>query len=138
MNSSEDPNAERLAVYYDGACPLCRREIGVYKSCTGAEAMAWVDVSAGDGSLPSDLDREAALARFHVRLPDGRLVSGAEAFGRLWSALPRWRWLGRIVLLPGIRAVAEFAYRRFLKVRPAVQGIVRRRERAGVSPKMDA
>ena len=85
---------ETLTVYYDGACPLCRAEIGHYRRCRGAERIAFVDVAPDGAPLGPDLDRAAARARFHVRDADGRLRSGAAGFARLWSALPGWRWLG--------------------------------------------
>lgn len=113
-------------VFYDGACPLCTAEIGIYRNCRGAESISFVDVSANETSLVTDgLDKAAALQRFHVRRGDGALVSGAEAFGNLWLALPRWRWLGRLVLFPGLLQVTELTYRGFLFVRPALQWAMR-------------
>ncbi len=110
-----------VTVFYDGSCPLCSAEIGLYRGCDGADKLAFVDVSAaGDGPIVPGLDKAAALKRFHVRVGDGRLASGAEGFGRLWLALPGWRWLGRLVLLPGVLHVTEVAYRGFLLVRPIV------------------
>ncbi|GJE59549.1 thiol-disulfide oxidoreductase DCC family protein [Methylobacterium trifolii] len=116
---------QELTVYYDGGCPLCRAEIGHYRKSRGAERVAFVDARP-DGpaaALGPDLDRSAALRRFHVRGPDGRLTSGAAAFARLWRTLPGWRWLGRIVDLRvfGRRPVlplAEAAYRLSLPLRP--------------------
>ena len=88
--------------------------------------MAFIEVSAHEpGTIVTGLDKATALKRFHVRDADGTLVSGAEGFGHLWLALPAWRWLGRIVLLPGVVQAAELAYRGFLVVRPALQWTVR-------------
>ena len=115
-----------LTIFYDGACPLCTDEIGVYRKCVGAENVAFVDVSAlAFGLIVPGLDKADALKRFHVRLSDGGLVSGAAGFGHLWLALPAWRWLGRLVLLPGMRQATEAVYRGFLVVRPALQQIWR-------------
>jgi predicted DCC family thiol-disulfide oxidoreductase YuxK len=116
-----------LAVYFDGGCPLCRAEIGVYKNCLGADQIDFIDVTgATRGSvLTPGLDKAAALARFHVRTSDGRLHSGAAGFTQLWLTLPRWRWLGRMTGLPGVRILAEIAYRAFLVIRPAIQWIWR-------------
>ena len=36
---------DALTVMYDGACPLCRREIGLYQSLTPLQTVAWLDVS---------------------------------------------------------------------------------------------
>lgn len=118
-----DARAADLTVFYDGACPLCRSEIGVYRDCRGAERVAFVDVSAlpPGATVAEGLDQATALARFHVRKPDGTLASGAVGFGQLWLTLPGWRWLGHLVLLPGIRQLAELAYRGFLLIRPAIQ-----------------
>ena len=92
--SSSNPCGQ-LTVYYDGACPLCRREIALYQSAEGADRLAFVDVACAPAEGPAtDLDRDSALKRFHVRDSEGRLVSGAAAFGAMWLALPRWRWLG--------------------------------------------
>ena len=111
-----------LTIFYDGACPLCSAEIGVYRNCSGADKVAFVDVSAhGPVLLAPGLDKTVALNRLHVRLADGTLASGAAAFGHLWLALPAWRWLGRIVLLPGMLQATEAVYRVFLVFRPALQ-----------------
>ncbi|NDD03179.1 MAG: DUF393 domain-containing protein, partial [Betaproteobacteria bacterium] len=34
-----------LTIYYDGSCPLCRREIAFYKSNPDAAQLVWHDVS---------------------------------------------------------------------------------------------
>lgn len=122
----------QLTVYYDGACPLCRREIAIYQSAEGADRLSFVDVARAEACGPAaDLDRERALARFHVRDSEGRLVSGAAAFGAMWLALPRWRWLGWLVTRRPITPIAEAAYRGFLKVRPAIQRRFRARAVSG-------
>lgn len=129
--SSGNPCGE-LTVYYDGACPLCRREIALYQSAEGADRLAFVDVACAPAEGPAtDLDRDSALKRFHVRDSEGRLVSGAAAFGAMWLALPRWRWLGWLVTRRPIAPVAEAAYRAFLKVRPAIQRRFRARAVSG-------
>ncbi len=67
-----------LTVYFDGSCPLCRREIAVYRRLPQAASIRWVDVSAG-AELGSQLSCAQAMARFHVRDSQGRLYSGAAA-----------------------------------------------------------
>lgn len=119
---ANNPPRPALTVYYDGACPLCRSEIGLYQGCNGAERVAFVDVARmSGGAAIAGLDRAAALARFHVRRADGTLLSGAAGFAELWRTLPGWRWLGRLVALPGILQATELTYRGFLLIRPAIQ-----------------
>jgi predicted DCC family thiol-disulfide oxidoreductase YuxK len=133
QQTSTPPATADLTVFFDGGCPLCRSEIGLYRNGAGAERVAFVDVAAADaGNVAEGLDKTSALARFHVQTADGQLHSGAAGFTQLWLALPGWRWLGRITMLPGIRTVAEFAYRGFLVVRPGIQWFW---QRAAASPK---
>ena len=117
----------KFAVFYDGLCPLCLKEIGFYQKQRGAEQIEWIDVSKPTDTDPAPgLSRCDALRRFHVRDTNGQLLSGARAFGALWSVLPRFRWLGRIALLPLIAHVLELAYRSFLRVRPLIQNRLRK------------
>ncbi|MCE2969742.1 MAG: DUF393 domain-containing protein [Burkholderiales bacterium] len=111
------PSDTRCTVYYDGACPLCRREIAHYQTQAGAELIAWVDVAADDAAPGPDLTREQALARMHVRRADGTLASGALAFAHLWTQLPRYAGWGRVASWPPVAAVLEMGYRLFLRVR---------------------
>lgn len=121
------PEPACATVYYDGACPLCTREVDFYRAQPGAGIVHFVDVSAGSDDIADDLTRRDALARFHVRGADGRLRDGAEAFATLWLALPYLRGLGKLVQQPWVLPFAEAAYRVFLKVRPLMQWYARRK-----------
>lgn len=114
-----------LTVYHDGSCPLCRREIALYRRLPGADRLQWVDVSEA-APLGEGLSCQAAMARFHVRDSQGRLFSGAAAFSRLWRVFPAWRWLGWVSAWPPMSWLFELAYRLFLPLRPTLQGWVRR------------
>ena len=122
---------DAVTVLYDGACPLCRREIGLYRGLDSLQPVAWRDVSAADAVLPPGGTRDAFLARFHVQQADGTILSGAAAFIALWSVLPGWRWLGRVGRLPGMTGLMEIMYRSFLRIRPRMQRLARWLEARG-------
>jgi demethoxyubiquinone hydroxylase (CLK1/Coq7/Cat5 family) len=129
-----------LTVMYDGACPLCRREIALYRGLVPLQPVCWLDISDGSTRLPpgaSPCDRASYLARFHVQRADGLLFSGAAAFIQLWRLLPGWRWLGRLGSVPGATAVLEVAYRLFLRLRPAMQRMASALEPAPASDAVD-
>lgn len=121
------PDPSPSTVYFDGACPLCRAEIGYYQRKDEAGALCFVDVSEPGAATPEGIPRARAMARFHVRAEDGRLLSGAAAFVEVWRRLPRWRWAARAASLPGALAVLELGYRLFLPVRPFLARALRRR-----------
>ncbi len=127
--------SDKLRVYYDGDCPLCQAEIAFYQKRIDRSAADFINLStADDAALGDGLTCEAALARFHVRDADGRLHSGASAFARIWLVTPGFGWLGRLMLTPGVRHLADAAYGVFLHVRPALQRFVRRANRSNVAP----
>ncbi|MDP2419089.1 MAG: DUF393 domain-containing protein [Hydrogenophaga sp.] len=119
MSDTTQPTTKtNTTVYYDGGCPVCSREIAMYQSQPGADGLCWVDVAHCDASeLGAGLSRSAAMARLHLRCPNGNLVSGAAAFTTLWRSLPRWAWLGRLLGTGATLWLLEAGYRVFLVVR---------------------
>lgn len=105
-------------VYFDGACPLCRREIAHYRGQDGGESIVWVDAATcTPAALGVDLTRDSALARLHARRADGSLVSGVAAFAMIWSRLHAYRRLAPLMSCRPLLTVLEFGYSAFLRLR---------------------
>ena len=111
-----------LTVWYDGACPLCMREIALMRRLDRAQRIEFVDASEPNASCP--LDPAQLLARLHAR-ENGVLVDGAAAFAAMWRAIPLLRPLGLLARNRQVLRALEWAYVRFLRVRPALQKLVR-------------
>lgn len=107
-------------VYYDGSCPLCATEIRHYRDQDSNHQLAFVDISETGALLPPDLNRQQAMARFHVMSRDGRLIDGARAFAEVWTSLPKWRWAARVAALPGAMRALDIAYSASLLIRPVI------------------
>ena len=136
MSKLSPESCPTLTVLYDGACPLCRREIGVYQGLQPIEAthtLKFSDISRADTALPPGGVRSDYLARFHVQRSDGQVLSGAAAFAALWATLPGWRYLAMAARVPGVTPALELVYRAFLRIRPQMQGIARAFEAPRVS-----
>jgi predicted DCC family thiol-disulfide oxidoreductase YuxK len=115
---ADTPPDDRPTVYFDGACPVCTREIALYRRQPGAERLCWVDAAACEATaLGTDLARPQALARLHVRGANGELVSGATAFIALWAALPRTAALARLLNHRPVVWLLDRAYLGFLRLR---------------------
>ncbi len=128
MPDLTDNPCPALTVLYDGACPLCRREIAVYQGLrpiAPAQTLKFSDISRADTVLPPGGVRSDYMARFHVQRSDGQILSGAAAFVALWATLPGWRYLALAARLPGATPALELTYRAFLRIRPQMQGIAK-------------
>lgn len=109
----------RLTVYFDGACPVCSREIATYRRLPGASDCAWIDATRCDAdAFGPGLGRDDALGRMTVRRADGSLARGAAAFAEMWLALPSTRLLGRMASFRPVTALLDLAYTGFLRLRP--------------------
>jgi predicted DCC family thiol-disulfide oxidoreductase YuxK len=105
-----------VKVWFDGACPLCRREIALMRRLDKRAVIQFIDVA--DGADPScPIDRAQLLARFHAE-EDGVVHNGAAAFAAMWRAIPLLRPLGLAARNGAVLRVLEAAYLQFLKVRP--------------------
>jgi len=119
--------AQETTVIYNANCPICAREIAHYRKYSEAQNLpiAFRDLSTADLSRLG-LTTEDVAKRLHVE-QDGRLYAGVPAFAVLWEAMPRFRWLGRLVRKPVIRSLAVALYDGVLA--PVLYAMHRRRVR---------
>lgn len=109
---SQTPAATTL---YNGACPICRLEIGTYQSRCAQDgiALGWIDISRDGETLARlGLERDAVKRRLHVLDADGRMHVGVDAFLVLWRAMPHLRRLAALVGHPAVKPLARLVYDR--------------------------
>ena len=104
---------DRPKILYNGACPVCRREIDHYRRIDrdhGA-ALDFADIGEPGPALSRPaLSDDQVRRRLHVLEPDGRLLTGVPAFAAIWDRLPRYRWLARLSRLPVLRTLLPWIY----------------------------
>lgn len=99
-----------VSVLHNAECPVCAREINHYARHAERHALP----IRFDGLQTADLaaygvSADMAARRLHV-LHRGQVLSGVPAFVVLWRAMPGYRWLARLVDLPGIGQLAVVVY----------------------------
>jgi predicted DCC family thiol-disulfide oxidoreductase YuxK len=109
--------AFEIEVFYDGACPLCTREIDMLRRKDHRRQIRFTDIAAPDFDAASvGVSWPTLMERIHGRLPDGTLIEGVEVFRRLYAAVG----FGSLVAatrLPVLTQLLDLAYRVFAKNR---------------------
>ena len=111
-----------IEVFYDGACPLCTREINWLLRLDRRHVIRFTDIASAEFDATSvGVTFSALMDRIHGRLPDGTLLEGVEVFRRLYSAVG-FRTAVAATRLPGIAQLLELSYRAFAKHRLELAG----------------
>lgn len=113
-----------VKVWFDGACPMCKREIALMRRLDKNNAIEFVDV-ADDADPACPIDQSQLLERFHAQ-EGGRIVNGAAAFAAMWRAIPSMRWLGLMARNGVVLRALEWLYVQHLKIRPQLQRLFRK------------
>ena len=90
-------DTRRLVVYTDGSCPFCqwsRQQVERYDRQHLVEFRDYNDPAVARETPFAD----AQLAtEMHVLTPEQRWYGGYSAWLEVLKALPRWRWLGKLL-----------------------------------------
>ena len=122
MNKNSTQADYDIEVFFDGGCPLCRREIDLLRRWDRRNRIRFTDLTQIDfqsGDFEKQYDE--LMAQMHGRLPDGRWVTGVEVFRCMYSAVG----FGPLVVftrLPVISQILDFIYQRFAKNRLKLTG----------------
>ena len=88
-----------MKIFFNNSCSICRSEINVYKK-QGIKHLEWVDITNNkDAERDTQKTNKDLLRRLHVE-SDGKIYSGAKAFIVLWSKMPKFKVLGKILSIP--------------------------------------
>ncbi|MBX7167637.1 MAG: DUF393 domain-containing protein [Pirellulales bacterium] len=111
-----------IEVFFDGGCPLCRREIDLLRCRDRGQRIRFTDLETLDPAA-ANLGKSSAelMARMHARLPDGSWVEGVEVFRRMYSAVG-FRRLVALSRLPVVSPLLAAAYAVFARNRLRLTG----------------
>jgi predicted DCC family thiol-disulfide oxidoreductase YuxK len=100
-----------LTVLYDGACNLCRASVARVRRMDPRGRIELLDLH--DAGVPArfpQVDIDEAMRLMQAVDPAGRVYSGADAWARIGLALPGWKLIAWLLLVPGIHFVAQRVY----------------------------
>ena len=114
---------QKLTLFYDAACPLCRAEIEFLSRRNQQGLLAFVDINSDDYRPDSvGVSCEQALAAMYGQYADGKLISGVEVFSAAY-ARANLKVLAWIFSLKLLRPILNASYRFFAKNRHAISKI---------------
>jgi len=77
-------------VYYDKSCPLCATEMHALRELDWRGRLRLVDCSApdfdGGDAAREGISRQAMMSRLHARDPEGRWLTGLDAFEAVYAS----------------------------------------------------
>lgn len=98
----------KATLYFDGRCPLCRREIRWLRRWA-SDKLLFEDVHC---ARLSPCQRSAMLQQLHLRTASGQWLVGLPANVAAWRMTP-FGLLWAPLLWPGIRQLAHRVYQRW-------------------------
>ena len=106
-----------LTVFFDGACPICAREISLMRRLDRHGRLAFCDFSSpGYDAAATGLAVADLSAVIHARWADGTVITSVDVFRGMWDAvgLGGLVWLSRLPVFEPIlqRGYAWFARNR--------------------------
>ncbi len=113
-----------LTLFYDGACPLCAREIAALKGHDVNNVISFVDINdQAQLSKYPHISYSDAQAVLHAIDAQGNILLGLDANVAAWNCVGKMAWLN-VLRAPVIKVIADFFYRMFAKHRTKISGLI--------------
>lgn len=121
-SSPASPTTWEIEVFYDGACPLCSREIALLRRWDRQGRIRFTDIAApGFDAASLGVSQQELMDQIHGRLPDGDWARGVEVFRRMYAAVG-FRRLAALSRWPIVRPLLDLGYRFFARYRLRLTG----------------
>ena len=98
-----------VKVFFNNSCNICKIEIDHYKKNSN-EDIEWVDITNNQQALDlTSKSKEELLRRLHV-IDNGQVIGGAKAFLIIWSKIPKYNFLAKILSFKPLFILFHYAY----------------------------
>ena len=104
---------KKIRVYYDAACPRCRRDRRWFERLAGKDSVDWCDITGKETYLREHgINPDEALIKLQVQQPNGEITQDIEAYILLLSQVRGLKPLARLLNKPIIREPLRRLYRK--------------------------
>ena len=98
-----------IKVFFNNSCNVCRLEINHYKKISDNN-LEWVDITNNQQAVDlTSKSKEELLRRLHV-IDNGQVIGGAKAFIIIWSKIPKYNFLAKILSFKPLFILFHYAY----------------------------
>ena len=98
-----------IKVFFNNSCNICKLEIDHYKK-NSDQNLEWVDITNNQQALDlTSKSKEELLRRLHV-IDNGKVIGGAKAFIIIWSKIPKYNFLAKILSFKPLFILFHYAY----------------------------
>ena len=98
-----------VKVFFNNSCNICKLEIDHYKK-NSDENLEWVDITNNQQAVDlTSKSKEELLRRLHV-IDNGQVIGGAKAFIIIWSKIPKYNFLAKILSFKPLFILFHYAY----------------------------
>ena len=111
-------NSPKLTIFFDGGCPLCKREVDFLQSKNQKGALSFIDINTSDFSsdLKYGITYKQAMDRIHAMKSDGSVIKDIKVFQEAYSLIGLG-WIYAPTKLPILDKFIEFIYGLWAKYR---------------------
>ena len=104
-------------VFYDGNCPICNREIELYKKLNKNKSVKWYNIYTDTKALKIiNKSREECLRSFHV-IDGDKIYKETDAFFILWKDIKYFKILYYLFNFKLFKNFLNIFYKMFAKYR---------------------
>jgi len=99
----------KIKVFFNNSCNICKIEIDHYKKHSD-DNLEWVDITNNQQAVDlTSKSKEELLRRLHV-IDNGQVIGGAKAFVIIWSKIPKYNFLAKILSFKPLFILFHYAY----------------------------
>ena len=98
-----------IKVFFNNSCNVCKLEIDHYKKISDSN-LEWIDITNNEEALKlTSKSQKELLRRLHV-IENGEVIGGAKAFVIIWSKIPKYNFLAKILSFKPLFILFHYAY----------------------------